>query len=134
MTDLVTCKLSIPRERFLLEALSLKPEVLGMFDGSLFTAAHVEWSALMMFAAAGGVVGGFAGGEAGLQQFIQEGEIKFKDPNEKGSLPSLWCLLEVFVGVATFNFVAACPLVGTLMSPNISIKTYSAAWSMGAHT
>ncbi|DBA99997.1 TPA: hypothetical protein ACH3X1_013864 [Trebouxia sp. C0004] len=32
-----------------------------------------------------GVVGGFAGGEAGLQQFIQEGEIKFKDPNEKGS-------------------------------------------------
>jgi len=41
----------------------------------------------MMFAAAGGVVGGFAGGEAGLQQFIQEGEIKFKDPNEKGLLP-----------------------------------------------
>ncbi len=43
----------------------------------------------MMYAVVGGVVGGFAGGEAGLQQFIQEGEIKFKDPNEKGSLPSL---------------------------------------------
>ncbi|KAL3143055.1 hypothetical protein ABBQ38_003330 [Trebouxia sp. C0009 RCD-2024] len=33
----------------------------------------------------GGVTGGFAGGEAGLQQFVQEGEIKFKDPNATGS-------------------------------------------------
>ena len=26
--------------------------------------------------------GGFAGGEAGLQQFLEGGEIKFKDPND----------------------------------------------------
>lgn len=28
------------------------------------------------------LTGGFAGGEAGLQQFIEGGEIKFKDPND----------------------------------------------------
>ena len=33
---------------------------------------------------AGGVTGGFAGGEAGLQQFLEEGEFKFKDPNAAG--------------------------------------------------
>ena len=27
--------------------------------------------------------GGFAGGEAGLQQFLEGGEIKFRDPNDK---------------------------------------------------
>lgn len=32
-----------------------------------------------------GVTGGFAGGEAGLQQFLEDGEVKFRDPNETGS-------------------------------------------------
>jgi len=97
MTDLAACTPFIPRQQFLLDALSLKQAVVGMVDGLHSFAAHVEWLAFMMFAAVGGGVGGFAGGEAGLQQFIQEGEIKFKDPNEKGSLPFLWCLLELFL-------------------------------------
>ena len=54
-----------------------------------FAAARDDRSALTMFAAVGGVVGGIAGSEAELQQFVHEGAIKFKDPNEKGSLPSL---------------------------------------------
>ena len=54
-----------------------------------FAAARDDQSALTMFAAVGGVVGGIAGSEAELQHFVHEGAIKFKDPNEKGSLPSL---------------------------------------------
>ena len=40
------------------------------------------WKALL---GAGGVTGGFAGGEAGLQQFLTEGEVKFRDPNDQGA-------------------------------------------------
>lgn len=35
------------------------------------------------------LTGGFAGGEAGLQQFLEEGEVKFKDPNEGKPSPQL---------------------------------------------
>ncbi len=39
---------------------------------------------LILWRHAGGVTGGFAGGEAGLQQFLEDGELKFKDPGAAG--------------------------------------------------
>lgn len=36
---------------------------------------------------AGMLTGGFAGGEAGLQSFLQDGEIKFKDPDDNSEQP-----------------------------------------------
>lgn len=43
------------------------------------------------------MTGGFAGGEAGLQQFLEEGELKFKDADSAGKIvenmltkPSSW--------------------------------------------
>jgi hypothetical protein len=40
---------------------------------------------LLSFCSAAGATGGFAGGEKGLKQFIETGELKLRDPNAPGS-------------------------------------------------
>ena len=55
-----------------------QPELLGTSVCSLRSRLTVTTYLI------GGVTGGFAGGEAGLQQFLEDGEVKFRDPNETG--------------------------------------------------
>jgi hypothetical protein len=53
--------------------------------GSTLADKHTRWCAPRSVAAvcpAAGATGGFAGGEAGLKQFVATGELKLRDPSQ----------------------------------------------------
>lgn len=52
------------------------------------------------------MTGGFAGGEAGLQQFLEEGEVKFKDPNAAGMVTKAPITCALCIICPTFTLVA----------------------------